>query len=110
MAKPRRVEGLDPDDRLLPNARRLLAVRIDEVYAYDKPVRDPANITWDEPEAESWQTPAGTDHSRAVASFLGAVRGSAPVSCTGEDGRDAVRLALASYDSARLGQPVRISG
>lgn len=44
MAKARRVEGLDPDDRLLPNARRLLAVRIDEVYAYDKAVRDPANI------------------------------------------------------------------
>ena len=72
--------------------------------------RDPANITWDEPEAESWQTPAGLDHTRAVASFLAAVRGSAPVSCTGEDGRDAVRLALASYDSARLGQPVRVSG
>jgi CHAD domain len=45
VAKPRRVEGLDPDDRLLPNARRLLAVRIDEVYSYDGPVRDPANIT-----------------------------------------------------------------
>ena len=72
--------------------------------------RDPANISWDEPEAESWQTPAGLDHTRAVASFLAAVRGSAPVSCTGEDGRDAVRLALASYDSARLGQPVRVSG
>ena len=72
--------------------------------------RDPANITWDEPEAESWQTPAGLDHTRAVASFLAAVRGTGLVSCTGEDGRDAVRLALASYDSARLGQPVKISG
>ncbi len=45
MAKPRRVTGLDPDDRLLPNARKVLAVRIDEVYAYDRAVRDPANIT-----------------------------------------------------------------
>ena len=45
MAKPRRVEGLDPDDRLLPNARKVLAVRIDEVYSYDRGVRDPANIT-----------------------------------------------------------------
>ena len=72
--------------------------------------RDPANISWDEPEAESWQTPAGLDHTRAVASFLAAVRGTGLVSCTGEDGRDAVRLALASYDSARLGQPVKISG
>ncbi len=68
--------------------------------------RDPVNISWDEPEAESWQTPSGMDHTRAVASFLAAVQGTAPVSCTGEDGRDAVRLALASYDSARLGQPV----
>ena len=45
MAKPRHVEGLDPDDRLLPNARKVLAVRIDEVYSYDRAVRDPANIT-----------------------------------------------------------------
>ncbi len=44
MAKPRPVEGLDPDDRLLPNARRVLAVRIDEVYAYDTAVRDPAHV------------------------------------------------------------------
>lgn len=45
MAKPRPVEGLDPDARLLPNARRVLAVRIDEVYGYDEAVRDPANVT-----------------------------------------------------------------
>jgi len=44
VAKPRRVEGLDPDDRLLPNARKVLAVRIDEVYSYDRAVRDPANV------------------------------------------------------------------
>ena len=71
--------------------------------------RDPVNVTWDEPEAESWQTPAGLDHIRAVASFVAAVRGTVPVACTGEDGRDAVRLALASYDSARLGQAVSIT-
>lgn len=45
MAKPRPVKGLDPDARLAPNARKVLAVRIDEVYAYDEAVRDPANIT-----------------------------------------------------------------
>ena len=68
-----------------------------------------SNITWDDPQAESWQTPAASDHSLAVASFLAAVQGAGPVVCTGEDGREAVRLALASYDSATLGQPVDIT-
>lgn len=45
MAKPRPVEGLDPDRRMRPNARRILAVRIDEVYAYDGAIADPANVT-----------------------------------------------------------------
>lgn len=45
MAKPRPVKGLDPDARLRPNARKVLAVRIDEMYAYDQAVRDPANVT-----------------------------------------------------------------
>ena len=45
MAKPRPVTGLDPDRRLRPNARRILAVRIDEVYSYDGVVADPANVT-----------------------------------------------------------------
>jgi CHAD domain-containing protein len=45
MAKPRPVPGLDPDRRLRPNARRVLAVRIDEVYGYDGLVADPANVT-----------------------------------------------------------------
>ena len=70
--------------------------------------RDATNITWDDPAVDSWQTPAGADHTRAVASFLAAVRGTRPVECTGEDGRDAVRLALASYESATLGRPVTI--
>jgi hypothetical protein len=45
MAKPRRVPGLDPDRRIRPNARKVLAVRIDEVYSYDGLVADPANVT-----------------------------------------------------------------
>lgn len=44
MARPRPVEGLDPDRRLRPNARRILAVRIAEVYAYDGDIADPANV------------------------------------------------------------------
>jgi predicted dehydrogenase len=72
--------------------------------------REPVNITWDDPAVDSWQTPAGTDHTLAIASFLAAVRGVRPIECTGEDGRDAVRLALASYESATLGQPVALEG
>jgi len=44
MAKPRPIKGLAPDRRLRPNARRILAVRIAEVYRYDGLVADPANI------------------------------------------------------------------
>jgi CHAD domain-containing protein len=45
MAKPRPVKGLDPDRRIRPNARKVLAVRIDEVYSYDGLVADPAKVT-----------------------------------------------------------------
>ncbi len=45
MAKPRPVTGLDPDAKLRPNARRVLSVRIDEVYAFDGLVADPRNVT-----------------------------------------------------------------
>jgi len=44
VAKPHPVHGLDPDRRLRPNARKVLAVRIDEVYAFDGRVADPANV------------------------------------------------------------------
>lgn len=45
MAKPRSISGIDPSRRVRPNARRILAVRIDEVYQYDGLVANPANIT-----------------------------------------------------------------
>lgn len=44
MARPRPVEGLDPDRRLRPNARRILAVRVAEVYSYDGYIADPGNV------------------------------------------------------------------
>lgn len=44
MAKPRPVRGLDADKPLRPNARKVLAVRIEEVYSYDGLVADPANV------------------------------------------------------------------
>ena len=45
MAKPRPVSSIDPTRRVRPNARRILATRIDEVYEYDGLVGDPANLT-----------------------------------------------------------------
>ena len=45
MAKPRPVEGLDPRRRLRPNARRILAVRIDEVWGYERVVQQPDAVT-----------------------------------------------------------------
>jgi CHAD domain len=45
MAKPRPVKGIQPSRRLRPNARKILAVRIDEIYQYDGLVGDPRNIT-----------------------------------------------------------------
>lgn len=45
MAKPRPVTGIEPDRRLRPNARRIMRVRIEEVYQYDGLVADPRNVT-----------------------------------------------------------------
>jgi CHAD domain-containing protein len=44
VAKPRPITGIDPDRRLRPNARRILAVRIDEVWAYAPYVTHPGNV------------------------------------------------------------------
>lgn len=45
MAKPRPITGIAPDGRLRPNARRILAVRIDEVWSYAPYVTHPGNVT-----------------------------------------------------------------
>lgn len=45
MAKPRPVTGIDPKGKLAANARRILAVRIEEVYSYEAAIGDPANVT-----------------------------------------------------------------
>jgi hypothetical protein len=45
MAKPRPVAGIEPKKGLRPNARRVLAVRIEEIYAYDGAIADPNRVT-----------------------------------------------------------------
>jgi hypothetical protein len=44
MAKPAPITGLDPHGRLRPNARRILAVRIDEVWSYAPYVTQPGRV------------------------------------------------------------------
>jgi predicted dehydrogenase len=47
-------------------------------------------------------------HSQHVANFLASIRGERPVICTGTDGLESVRLALASYESAERNAPVSL--
>jgi predicted dehydrogenase len=47
-------------------------------------------------------------HTQHVANFLASIRGERPVICTGADGQESVRLALASYESAEQHSPVTI--
>ncbi len=44
MAKPRPVAGVDPTRRVRPNARRILATRIDEVWSYGDDVTHPGRV------------------------------------------------------------------
>jgi hypothetical protein len=44
MAKPRPVKGIGPDRRLRPNARKILAVRIEEIYDFDGLIADPTHM------------------------------------------------------------------
>jgi predicted dehydrogenase len=67
--------------------------------------RESGETGWGTARVTAWEHEM-SDHSRAVAAFVAAVRGERPVPCTGEDGREAVRLALASYESAASGLPV----
>jgi len=58
--------------------------------------------TWGETDVTTYTFAGDGPHSRHVAAFLAAVKGDGPVVCSGEDGREAVRLVLAAYDSAAL--------
>jgi len=70
--------------------------------------RDEGNASWADADVTAWEGGGGSDRSKAVAAFVSAVRGTGPVICTGEDGLEAVRLALASYESAGRNAPVAL--
>ncbi len=65
--------------------------------------------TWGETDVAEHRFAGAKPHARHVRAFVEAIRGEGPVVCSGEDGREAVRLILASYESAALGTPVRVA-
>jgi predicted dehydrogenase len=64
--------------------------------------------TWADTDIARYDLQAPPSHSQHIANFLTAIDGSGPVVCTGADGREAVRLVLASYESASSGQLVTL--
>jgi len=44
MAKPRPIEGIEPQRRIRPNARRILATRIEEVWSYADDIVFPGRV------------------------------------------------------------------
>lgn len=60
--------------------------------------------------ADNWWQPWGSDANQAmIAEFVAAMQEQRPPAVTGEDGYKALEIALAAYDSAALGQPVRLA-
>lgn len=70
--------------------------------------RDSPGTTWADTDVARFEFAGDRPHHRQIRAFAAAIRGEGPVVCTGEDGLDAVRLVLASYDSAGRNAPVRL--
>ncbi|WP_241191396.1 Gfo/Idh/MocA family protein [Deinococcus psychrotolerans] len=66
--------------------------------------------SWDDTD-ETWYDFAALNephyaHLASVVAFVRSITGGTPVVCSGEDGRESVRLVLGGYESARSGMPV----
>jgi predicted dehydrogenase len=70
--------------------------------------RRSGGTTWENTDVARYDLQSVGSHSQHVANFLAAIDGSGPVVCTGADGREAVRLVLASYESAAAGTVVTL--
>jgi predicted dehydrogenase len=68
--------------------------------------RESAGTTWADLDIATYDLKGVASHSQHVANFLASIDGTGPVVCTGQDGLEAVRLVLASYESAESGMPV----
>jgi predicted dehydrogenase len=71
--------------------------------------RSTGGQTWEDTDIARYELRGLRAHSQHVANFLAAIAGDGPNVCTGTDGREAVRLVLASYESADSGAPVSLS-
>ena len=72
--------------------------------------RGTAGTTWADVDVATYDLQGLLSHSQHVANFLAAIDGTGPIVCTGHDGLEAVRLVLASYESAETGMPVVLAG
>ncbi len=63
--------------------------------------------SWDETDLTQHTFTGHGAHVRHVMAFVAAVRGEGPVLCSGEDGREAMRLILGAYASAEANAPVK---
>lgn len=71
--------------------------------------RQSAGGTWDQTDLTTHSFSGYSPHVLHVISFVAAIKGEGPNVCSGEDGREAVRLILAAYASAAEGTPVRLA-
>jgi predicted dehydrogenase len=71
--------------------------------------RSSSGTTWADTDVARYDLQAIASHSQHVANFLAAIAGERDVVCTGADGLEAVRLVLASYESAERAMPVTIA-
>ena len=71
--------------------------------------RGSAETSWAGTDVTTHELQGNEAHTRHVANFLTAIDGHGPVVCTGVDGLEAIRLVLASYESAASGVPVRVA-
>lgn len=70
--------------------------------------RHSPGTTWSETDVARYDFVGDSAHHREIRTFLATVRGDVPNVCSGEDGREAVRIVLAAYDSASRNAPVTI--
>ena len=63
---------------------------------------------WSLTDVARYELAGAAAHTQHIANFLAAIDGTGPNVCTGHDGREAVRLVLASYGSAAAGAPITL--
>jgi predicted dehydrogenase len=68
--------------------------------------RTSTGTSWGETDLNEYRYAGDSAHARHVRAFLAAVRGEAPNICSGQDGREAMRLVLTAYASAERNTPV----